>query len=447
MHYAAGDGTGRTISEFPLIYYSVAKSWKLFGKSEGAYRGYILLYFLTALFALYRTIGDLLKDRFLGLWVALLLFTSPTLVYYSFNFLPNIPALSSVLIAWALFFQYSKRSHFLWLVLSFMFFTIGALLKTSAALSLIALFGVFVMDRLAIIKLNQNKKNPIGPLYIFIGCSASFATIMSWYLYARSYNSAHNADLFMYMWGALWELNGDEISTTIRGVKDHFLWSYFRPITYWVLGAFGLIVLNYYRKIPRSVLLLLVLSSLGALIFFILFFKAFNEHDYYTIDLFILVPILSLAFFGFAIKKWPNSLNSWGVRIVLIILIVHNADFAQRRMEWRYSGWMDQSHSRYTYKFEDVEKILRKNEIKRDDLVISMPDPSLNNSLYAMDQKGWSGFKELLMDSVKIKEKIEIGASVLIITDTLANDPHIVPFTKKLIAEHEGLLIYDLRDY
>lgn len=447
MHYAGPDGTGKTISEFPIIYYSIANIWKVFGKNEGLYRGIVLLYFLIALFALYRTISSYLDDRFLGLWVATLLFTSPMLVFYSSNFLANVPALSSALIGWAFFYKYIRKTKVKWLIVSFLFFTLGGLLKASAALSFVALFFVFLLYLTGLFSIGTKGRSRRRARHLMTAFAASFVILTAWYFYAHSYNSANNKGIFLIGILPIWELNGQEMDITLSAIKEHLRWDYFRVDIYYMLIGFAVCIAMFLKQTDRFLSVLLSISLIGAMLFVLLFFQALQEHDYYVLDLLILMPLITLTFLMLAKTKCPKALNSWIVRLTLIVLIIHNADFAQRRMEWRYSGWMDEGYSQYTYKFREVENILRRNGIERDDLVISLPDPSFNSSLYAMDQKGWSGFKEFLMDSVKVKEKIVVGASVLIITDTLANDPHIIPFTKKPLAEHDGLLIYDLRDY
>ena len=45
IHNLGRDGTGKTVSDFPLIYFSVAELWKVFGYHEFIYRLVVVLFF------------------------------------------------------------------------------------------------------------------------------------------------------------------------------------------------------------------------------------------------------------------------------------------------------------------------------------------------------------------------------------------------------------------
>lgn len=47
----------------------------------------------------------------MAITISLLLFTSPVLVYYANNFIPNTASLGLVLIAWYLYANYYNRHH------------------------------------------------------------------------------------------------------------------------------------------------------------------------------------------------------------------------------------------------------------------------------------------------------------------------------------------------
>ena len=54
IHNLGHDGTGKTISEFPVIYYLVAQIWKIFGIHEFIFRLIILLLFYAGLFSVFK---------------------------------------------------------------------------------------------------------------------------------------------------------------------------------------------------------------------------------------------------------------------------------------------------------------------------------------------------------------------------------------------------------
>jgi len=85
--YWLGDGKeGKTVSECPIIYYSVAQLWKAFGYHEYIFRLVNILIVFLGLFCLFRLITGILSDAFWAIIITLLLFASPILVFYTNNF-------------------------------------------------------------------------------------------------------------------------------------------------------------------------------------------------------------------------------------------------------------------------------------------------------------------------------------------------------------------------
>src|SRR5437764_5178236 len=106
VHNLAGEGTGKAAGEFPVLYFLVAQLWKIFGYHEYIFRLTNILILFLALFFLFRIVENILKDSFWAIATALLLFTSPLLVYYTNNFLPNVAALSLSIIGLCFFVKY-----------------------------------------------------------------------------------------------------------------------------------------------------------------------------------------------------------------------------------------------------------------------------------------------------------------------------------------------------
>jgi len=98
-------------SEMPILYYSVAVLYHLFGYREFLFRLLNLLIFLTGLFYLYKLFYNLLKQQFWAMVLPILIFTSPVLVYYANNFLSNSAALGVVFIAWYHFMEFYRSKN------------------------------------------------------------------------------------------------------------------------------------------------------------------------------------------------------------------------------------------------------------------------------------------------------------------------------------------------
>jgi hypothetical protein len=132
------------------------------------------------------------------------------------------------------------------------------------------------------------------------------------------------------------------------------------------------------------------------------------------------------------------------LKIILIAFLVHNVDFARRRMEGRYSpkGWQNKEYMEKIRPFEEITPYLESIGITKDDRVLSLSDNSINVTLYLMNHKGWTNYG-IESDSVKIREKIGHGAKYLFIYDEKTLDePGIQPFLNEQIGEYKNIRIF-----
>jgi hypothetical protein len=205
-------------------------------------------------------------------------------------------------------------------------------------------------------------------------------------------------------------------------------------------------VLAFYRKADKLIFILTILISLGSLLFLILFFQALKDHDYYTINLFVLVPFVILSFLLLLKSRFNAMYSSLFFTIILIAFLFHSLDFARRRMESRFDskGWQNENYIKNIQPFETITPYLRSIGIKKDDRVISLSDDSPDISLYFMNQKGWTNYN-ISGDSSKIKDKIRLGAKYLFIYDKkVYEDQAIEPFIENKIGEYKNIDIYAL---
>lgn len=444
-HNLAGDGTGKTISECPIIYYSVGSLWKIFGHHEYIYRAIVLLFFFFGLLAVFKLFEVILKDSILAIVGSLFLFTSPTLVYYANNFLMNIPAFSMALIGLYFFFRFQRMGSNRFFYAFVASYTIAGLLKTPALLTFCAILGIYFLE-LINIKLNSEKKifdKPIQQGLVLLGL---VIVQVGWYSYAKSYNDEFNSSSFLIGILPIWEMNSEEIKTTFNTIYEHIKWNYFRAETQLLLVILYGFVLFFFRQNKKILVYFTLICSIGLLSFCVLFFSPLKDHDYYTINLFILVPITLLSFLSLLKNKFPKTFQSILLKIALIVFLIHNTDFARRRMLGRYSeeGWQNNYYITNLISFREIPSYLRSIGINKEDKVISLSDNSINISLYLMNQKGWTNYL-INGDSNHIKEKIKLGAEYLMISDPETyEEKEIAPFLNEQVGEFKNINIYRL---
>lgn len=116
-----GGLSGKSAGEFPILYYTVAQLWKVFGKHEWIYRSFVFLIFVIGSWALYEIAFHFTKKYWMSVFISLLLLTSPTIAAYSISFLPNLPSLALVLVAWLFiyYFYRERRDGYLWISMLF----------------------------------------------------------------------------------------------------------------------------------------------------------------------------------------------------------------------------------------------------------------------------------------------------------------------------------------
>ena len=439
-----GEGSGKAVGEFPLLYYLVAQLWKIFGPHEFIYRLLVILIAFSGLFALFRLTEDLLKDSLWSLILVSLLFTSPLLVYYTNNFLVNVPAFALQLIAFYFFKKFYDSGQTKFLLLFTLLFILAGLLKITAVFNFIPVLVIFVIDYFRILKFKNNIfQNPRVQLPILLLFPLF---LLFWVLYSSEYNRRYNDSIFLTTVLPIWNLSTAEIHNVFLAIMDNAKWNYFRPATEILTVLFFIVLLVMRRTVDKFLLSLIALLAICFFTFIILFFQNLNLHDYYMIDFLLLVAAILITFFHWLKENHWKVFNSTLVRLLAVAFVIHNADFARRRIEGRYdsASYLNKNRSEFTYAFENISPYLRSIGIKKGDKVISFPDGSPTITLYLMNQKGWTNYN-LPMDSMMIREKISKGAKYLFIYDKkLYHNPNLQPFLKDKVGSYLVVDIFRL---
>jgi len=385
-----GEHGGRTISEFPIIYFSVAQLWKIFGFHEFIFRLIDVLIVFSGLYSLFRLSRDFLSDTFWAIFIPLLLFSSPILGYYTNNFLADAPALGLTLTACYFYWKAYHGQGKKWYWLSFLIFLLAGLLKVSSLLIFIALFVIEAWTALF-----QKREKPwykrVLRLWPYV---VIFLLVYAWYSYAAYYNRHNMSGIFLHGILPVWGIDAKARLEILDKFNKVMLPGFFTiPALLAVLAMFCTLFL-FYKKVNRFFLFLNLLVFAGGIGFILLFYRVFNVHDYYLTNLLIFIPLPVIAFLDLlkrnytAIFRSPivKILAATGVAVLLYIGAVTTRmyyypaqPFVQKsifvgkglisdRISWStYCGT-------YFKAFETITPYRRSLGIKRDDLVYSIPD-------------------------------------------------------------------------
>ena len=457
INWIGANGSGKAVGEFPFIYYTVAQLWKLFGQHEFIFKLFNIIIVFIGLIQLFRLFKTQTSDTFWSMYSVLFLFTSPVLVYYTNNFLPDAPSFGLAIIGCFYLEKYYSKSSNNALYISSLFFLIAGLLKIT---SLIVFVAIIPLQIFLILKNQKNRK--IDTLIPFV---AVFIPIIAWIKYADFYNNSNNRGVFLQDIKPIWELNFWQIKPIAIEFYNLILPNFFN-ITALILLLFLLIFsLFNYKNANKFLLLLTTISILGSFLFLLLFFQNLNVHDYYLVNLLIIIPLILLTFINLVKRIYPVFFKMKAIKTIAVIgllMLIYNTavinrmkyntkDYLVRKTIfvdkttldfWKWYHWNYEN----TYKaLENIKPFLRNVGIKRTDKVISIPDQSLNISLYLMDQKGFTDFGYAEQGAERIIKFKEMGAKYLIINDpSLLNQEYLKPFLKNQIGVYQNISIYRL---
>ncbi len=446
MHFLGTDGTGRALSELPMLPFAIGRLWRLTGQQEWIYRAVVLLLTLVGMIALYRSAHLLLKDGVLAAYVPAFLFTSPMVAYYANNFLPNAAALALVLIgsypAAIGLVRDDRRATLLAIAL----LTLAGLLKATAALGLLVFVALHLLRSIAPRGSSPAPGHRSGPvLAVFAGCFG-MALIAAWYAYARSYNAGQAQGIFLIGVLPWWSIPPEEAGAVWQGFRDHVLRDYLRPDLYLVLLITLVPALLTPRRVPLLLWAALLMLTAGTFAFGVLFFGALRDHDYYSLDQAVLFPTVLLVGLTALAKGRPALCRSWPFQLALLAVLVHGTDFARRRMADRYGTWMNHEYLTQHEPLGRMQEALLAMGVDREARVLCFPDISFNRSLYLLERSGWTDFGTLSDDPEGIRARMRAGARFLLTTsDNVLLKPTLQPFLARPVGRFENVRVFDLQ--
>ncbi len=445
MHYLGADGTGRALSELPLLPYFMGRLWRSTGQKEWLYRATVLLLSFSGLVALFLTAIRLLKDGVLAAWVSAFLFTSPMVAYYANNFLSNAAALGFVLLGWYATASGFQRSDQARLVAAIAFFTLAGLLKATAVLSLLILLGMVLISYMPMRHALLGTWRPQHRAVLMIAGSTGLSVIAAWYAYARWYNAGQAQGVFLIGTLPYWSIPAEELDAVWKGFTEHLRRDYLRPDLYLVLGTMSVLAMFAPQRIPRALWTAFALLSLGVLSISILFFGALRDHDYYSLDQVIIFPAVLLLGLLALVRSGSGITRTWPFQLALLVVLVHGTDFARRRMADRYTTWMNHEYLTQHEPLGRIHEALLAMGVDRSARVVSLPDISFNRSLYLMQRSGWTDFEGLSDDPERLHAKVEQGARYLITTsDSVLHRSSLQPFLAHPVGRFENVRVFAL---
>ncbi len=399
------EGSGQAVGEFPIWYFLVGKTYQVAGFSNSFFRWwwwgllFIGFYFLFQWFYIKTT------STAFSLAFTVFCFTPPILVYYGVGFLPDTVALALSFVGLYLFEQWRRYGRNTHKTLAILVFTLAILTKVSAAILLLSLLSITL--------LTINRSNWVETVKSLIPWSFPFVATFFWVQYAAWYNSQTNNVYFLLGTVPYWSLTAEQIA----GVQASFmeLWYYelFAYKSHWLLTVpFFAAAILWSKKLIKETLPVVVFALITVL-FVLLFYERFKNHDYYIISLYGMVPLCISFVVSAFLQTKPAAYVKLLTLAIVLPFIAQNVSATQRIVENRTNTWNYYNKTDRT--LIDVDAWLTKNGVDKSTPVLSVFDPSPNVSLYFMNRKGLTNLYQHKVDSAYINKAKKMGIKYLLV--------------------------------
>lgn len=269
---------GVTGMEFPIIAYASAMIYQLIGYNHLIYRVIEALIFLLGQWAVWQIGSYFITKPLHRALIQIAWISSPILVFYSNNFLPEVPALSFSLMAWHYFFRYyygiePKKSAW-----GFgLFSMLAALLKITYLIPGIAIIILWVIRKKLPFEFIKN------PKALLLSWAVGMIPVIGWYTYSKFLTDISYNQHF------LQQINPPS------SISDFFENTRYALNT-WIDSVYPrnfivLLLLVWLYSLQRNIKQISLIGAISILLFlgfasiFILFNKQYRYHDYYFIQI------------------------------------------------------------------------------------------------------------------------------------------------------------------
>lgn len=430
------NGSGITGLEFPVVNFLVAVAYKIFGFHEFIYRLIVALFFFTGQFFALKIAREYIRNGFLAILTVLLFTFSPVLVFYTFNFIPDMVSLGLAMIAWYFFIQFRKGKgvHYRrWLQFVLVF---SCLIKITIVLVVGTMVFLWYLEKR---KKEQNPWSALTSKEMLGWTGLTLLPVILWYVYASWLNTSYRAGFFLLHPKPIHSVNN--FIETLRTVwTEHGLQYYPVPVYMLILTVFLLMVFMKTKTEPflRRVVLLLFLMFT---VFFIVMGPQLIDHDYY------IITFLPFFFFSFVlIVNWLERtilMKTWTIipaLIAFVFLTNYSMIQSKKDLRSRYNPESWQYGNKVMNRYFELESALRTSGIKREDRVVSYQDLTSNSSLYLMNQYGMTLAEK---DSQVVQRPVFQSVKFAILNEQVTEQTvFLQPYLGKLILSKDGIWVY-----
>ena len=272
---------GNAACEFPIIYYFTALLYLIFGEKEFLLKLIHLTIFFIGLFHTYKLSFLILKNYFQAYLIPLFILSSTSLVYYSFNYLPDSAALGFALSGWYFIYRFKDEATIKILLFATVFFGLSSLLKVTYLVHPISAYAMIFISYFSSNSTFKIDKKVFLKLTLFF--IISFSIVVLWNLYVLYYNDKNTSLYFTTNILPMWELSVSERAIYWKEILGEWYKKYLAETSYHFFIVCCFFSVFTIKRVKRELIWVLAFLFLGSLVYFILFFIQFRYHDYYSL--------------------------------------------------------------------------------------------------------------------------------------------------------------------
>lgn len=303
--------TTRTSVDFPIHNYIPAILMSVSGSKSPAFqRVYIFLLSFIGLLFLYKIAFLLTQNKIKSTLVLILAATSPVFIYYQSNFLPSIPSLSCAITGVYFYIKHLNNNKLKTFVSALIFCTLAGLSRSSFSIVLLA---ILIYESRRAITHKTIPKHKLFPVF-----TVGFILVI-YYFYNQYLMSKYGS---MFLSSIKPPTSWQDVTDTLYHIFNQWIFEYFSWFHYLIFGAILILSIRYNKtstSVSKPIIQFIYIYLICTLIYSVLIFRMFKDHDYHFLDTFYL-PILLLSIYGLSkIPKQESFLFKYGSIALLVI--------------------------------------------------------------------------------------------------------------------------------
>jgi hypothetical protein len=438
------EGEGITGLEFPLMNYTAAIYYRLFGFNECWFRLLMWLVVSLGVWASYKIAATYLNSWAAALLLAMAWYCCPALVFYTPNFIPDAASLGLMMLGWWQFFKYTKKQKFKYFIYFSLFAALAGLIKITSLIGVVVVGAIWLVGYTSFLKKPDEKHFLAHPLKVFASLIAIGVVVTSWYIYASWLNNTYKAHYFI-----MSIVTPDSLFSLIKfGLYALYRWSsaWYSLFFYILLAASSIFMFIHRAQLNRLLVLVFSTYTMGAGAFFCVNVMQFVNHDYYIITL---LPAVFFYILLFTKVYMEVRIQSVYLRrfsqITLFIYLVYAPVHASHHQVLRYqpgSFWCKDVFAED--KYDGISEYARTLGIDRSMKVISISDPSPNVSLYFMNLKGYSYNSDREQEIMQAVADPKVKF-LFINKFEFLDWPVLKPYLQHQVGRYHGIMIFKIR--